>query len=126
MKKVFASIVTATLLLLSMSVSADMAQVWQCQVEGDPTSDDFTALSEAYLEAAKEIDDSATIRMYVPVAAAAESGSYIFALYLPDFKSWGEFNDAYPGSKLAQIDQRWTNELGPCEVSGLWSTFDFE
>jgi hypothetical protein len=126
MRKIFASIATATLLLLSTSVSADIAQVWQCQIEGDATNDEFMALSKSWLDAAKEINDSASVRVYVPVAAAAETGSYIFALYLPDFKSWGEFNDAYPDSPLAKVDERWTNELGPCDVPGLWSTLDFE
>ena len=126
MRKIIASIAAATLLLLSMSASADVAQVWQCQLEDGTTDDDLMALSKSWLDAAKGINDSASVRVYFPVAADAEDGSFIFVFYLPDFKSWGEFSDTYPDSPVAQVDARWDDEIGPCDVSGLWITVDVE
>jgi hypothetical protein len=125
MRKIIASIATATLLFISMSASADVAQVWQCKFADDTTDDDLMAVSKSWLDAAKEINDSASVRVYFPVAADAEDGAYIFVFYLPDFTAWGEFSDAYPGSPVAAVDAGW-DELGPCEVSGLWVTEDVE
>jgi hypothetical protein len=125
MRKIIASIATATLLFISMSASADVAQVWQCKFADDTTGDDLMAVSKSWLDAAKEINDSASVRVYFPVAADAEDGAYIFVFYLPDFTAWGEFSDAYPGSPVAAVDAGW-DELGPCEVSGLWVTEDVE
>ena len=125
MRKIIASIATATLLLLSMSASADVAQVWRCTFADDVTGDDLIALSEEWLAAAKEINDGASARVYFPVAAEAEEGAYIFVFYMPDFTAWGEFSDAYPDSPVAEVDSRW-DDLGPCDVSGLWFTEDIE
>jgi hypothetical protein len=126
MRRIITSIAAATLLLLSMSASADVAQVWQCQLAEGKTNDDLMALSQSWLDAAKDIDESASVRMYFPVAADAETGSVIFAFYLPDFASWGEFMDAYPDSPVAQIDEGW-DDIAPCEgTSALWVTTDLE
>ena len=125
MRKVTASITTSILLLLSMSVSADVAQVWQCQLADGKTNDDAMAISKSWLDAAKGISANARVRVYFPVAADADTGSFIFAFYLPDFKSWGEFSDAYPGSPVAQIDANEWDDTAPCkQVSGLWWTED--
>ena len=126
MRKTIASVAAATLLLLSMSASADVAQVWQCQLAEGKTNDDLMALSRSWIAAAREIDDSASGRIYFPVAGDAKEGSFIIAFYLPDFTSWGEFLDAYPGSPVAEIDEGW-NETAPCEnVSALWDAVDLE
>lgn len=114
-------------LLLSLGISAiaraDVAQAWQCQLVDGKTSDDVMALSRSWLKAAKGIDNRARVRIYSPVAADAEEGSFIFVFYLPDFAAWGKFNDAYPGSPVAQVDAGW-NAVAPCKVSGLWGTTD--
>ncbi len=126
MRNIIASMAAATLLLLSMSASADVAQVWQCQLAEGKTNDDLMALSKSSIAAAKEIDDSASSRIYFPVAGDAKEGSFIIVFYLPDFTSWGEFQDAYPGSAVAEIDEGW-NETAPCEnVSALWDAVDLE
>ncbi len=126
MRNIIASMAAATLLLLSMSASADVAQVWQCQLAEGKTNDDLMALSKSWIAAAKEIDDSASSRIYFPVAGDAKEGSFIIVFYLPDFTSWGEFEDAYPGSPVAKIDEGW-NETAPCEnVSTLWISVDIE
>ncbi len=125
MRKTIVSIATSALLLLSMSASADVAQVWQCTLADGKTNDDLIALSESWLEAAKGIDESASVRVYFPIAANAEPDSMIFVFYLPDFTSWGEFTDAYPDSPVAQIDAGW-DAIAPCEISGLWVTQDIE
>ena len=125
MRKIIASIATATLLLLSMSASADVAQVWSCTFADDVTGDDLIALSEEWLAAAKEINDGASATVYFPIAGDADEDAYIFVFYLPDFTAWGEFTDAYPDSPVAEVDSRWVG-LGPCDLSGLWVTEDIE
>ena len=125
MRKILSSVVCTTLLFLSMTAGADVAQVWQCQLADGKTNDELMALAKSWLDAAKGIDDRASVRMYFPVATDAEEGAFIFAFYLPDFASWGKFNDAYPGSPVAQVDTGW-NEIAPCKVSGLWDTADME
>jgi hypothetical protein len=125
MRKIITSIATATLLLLSMSASAGVAQVWRCTFADDATGSDLIALSKEWLDAAREINDSASARVFYPVAADAEEDAYIFVFYLPDFTAWGAFSDAYPDSPVAEVDSRWDG-LGPCDVSGLWITEDIE
>jgi hypothetical protein len=125
MRKIITSIATISLLLLSMSASADVAQAWECQLVDGKTNDDLLALSKSWLDAAKETDKNASVRVYFPIATDAEGGSMIFVFYLPDFKSWGEFMDAYPDSPAAQVDAGW-DDVAPCKVSGLWLTEDIE
>jgi hypothetical protein len=126
MRKTITSVAAATLLLLSMSASADVAQAWQCELAEGKTNDDLMTLSRSWVAAAKEIDDSASARLYFPVAGDAEEGSFIIVFYLPDFTSWGQFMDAYADSPVANIDAGW-NETAPCEkVSALWDTVDLE
>jgi len=48
MRKIITSIATATLLLLSLSANADVAQVWNCELEDGKSNDDLMALSEAW------------------------------------------------------------------------------
>ena len=116
---------TALLIALALSAiaKADVAQAWQCQLIDGKTNDDLMTLSKSWLKAAKGIDNRASVRIYYPVAAEAETGTFIFIFYLPDFESWGKFNDAYPGSPVAEVDSSW-DEIAPCKVSGLWGTTD--
>jgi hypothetical protein len=125
MRKIIASFATATLLLLSMAASADVAQVWECKLADGKTGDDLLALSKTWLDAAKGLNENASVRVYWPVAANAEEGSVIFVFYLPDFTSWGAFEDAYPDSPVAAVDEGW-NEVAPCKTSGLYYTDDVE
>ena len=125
MRKIITSIATATLFLLSIPASADVAQVWECRVADGKTNDDLMALSQSWLDAAKGINENASVRIYFPIATNAEPDSFIFVFYLPDFTSWGKFSDAYPDSPVAQVDVGW-DDVAPCKVSGLWDTEDLE
>lgn len=131
MRKII-SVTTAVFLLFSMSANADVAQVWNCtfndvitDADGNEVApnDALTAISEAWLEKAKEIDEDVNVRIYRPVAADAEENQYIWVFYMPTFAAWGAFMDAYPGSDVAAVDEGWDN-VGPCSVSGLWATQD--
>jgi len=125
MRKLITSIAAATLFLLSMPASADVAQVWNCQIADGKTNDDLMVLSQSWLDAAKGIAEDASVRIYYPVATDAKTNSFIFVFYLPDFTSWGKFSDAYPDSPVAQVDAGW-DDVAPCEVSGLWETEDLK
>lgn len=126
MKRIIASIAAATLLLLSVPASADVAQTWQCKLAEGKTFDDVMALSEAWLALAKEVDENTSVRIYVPVAGSADSGSFVWVAYMPNFASWGKAEDAYDGSPLAGLDTDW-NTTAPCEkVSHLYATVDLE
>lgn len=124
MKKLF-SVATAASLFFSMSASADVAQVWRCALADGVDGDALDAISEDWLAKAREIDEDVSVRTYFPIAANAEEGDYVFVFYMPDFASWGAFMDAYPDSAVAEVDSGW-DEIGPCEVSGLWVTNDFD
>ena len=113
------SAAAAAFMLFSMSASADVAQVWRCSLNDGVEGAALTAISEAWLEKAKEIDDNASVRAYFPINADAEEGEYVFIFYLPDFASWGAFMDAYPDSAVAEVDSGW-DAVGPCETSELW------
>ena len=116
---------TPTVYLISKPPRADDAQLSECQLADDKTNDDLMALSQSWLDAAKGINENASVRIYFPTATDAETNSFIFAFYLPDFTSWGKFNDAYPDSPAAQVDEGW-DDVAPCKVSGLWRTEDLE
>lgn len=135
MRKTIYSVAAATLLLFSTSASADVAQVWSCSLNDEFTGDwleDGTtpgealdAISAQYLAAARELDENASITVYFQIAGDAEEDTYIFVLTLPDFSAWGAFNDAYPGSAVAEVDSHW-DDVGPCKTSTLWVTEDYE
>ena len=125
MRKTLWSFAGFAMLTLSTTAVADVAQAWQCQLVEGKTNDELMTLANSWLDAAKGIDDRASVRIYFPVATEAEEGSFIFIFYLPDFESWGKFNDAYPGSPVAQVDAAW-NEIAPCKVPALWDTADLE
>jgi hypothetical protein len=109
-----------------MSASADVAQVWNCKLADGKTNDDLMALSKTWLDAAKGLNENASVRVYFPVAADADQDSLVFVFSLPDFTSWGEFEDAYPDSPVAKVDQGW-DEIAPCEkVSSLYYSADVE
>ena len=124
MRKII-SVAAVSLLVWSLPASADVAQVWSCSFDDGVSDDALTAISEEWLEKAKAIDENASARAYLPVAADADEGEYVFVFYLPTFAAWGAFMDAYPDSPVAEVDSRW-GEVGPCDVSGLWATLDFD
>lgn len=124
MRKII-SVAAASLLLFSMSASADVAQVWRCSLADGVEGDALEAISKDWLAKAREIDENASVRAYFPINADAEEGEYVFIFYMPDFASWGAFMDAYPDSAVAEVDSGW-DEVGPCETSELWVTNDFE
>lgn len=129
MRKII-SVTAAALLLFSMPASADVAQVWNCTFNDEITDEDgnevapedaLMAISEAWLEKAKEIDENVSVTILRPVAADAEDNQYIWVFHMPSFAAWGAFTDAYPGSAVAEVDAGW-DHVGPCNVSGLWAT----
>ena len=131
MKKIM-SVTVAAMLLFSMPASADVAQVWRCtfndvitDADGNEVApnDALMAISEAWLEKAKEVDENVSVTILWPVAANAKENEYIWVFNMPSFAAWGAFQDAYPGSDVAAVDEGWDN-VGPCSVSGLWATQD--
>ena len=122
MRKIAASVAAVSLLMFSGLANADVAQVWVCKIVEGKTYDDAMDLSKKWLDAAKSMNDNAQARVYWPVAGQSDQGSFVFVFYLPDFKTWGEFEDAYPDSPAADVDAGW-DAIAPCEkVSSLYAT----
>ena len=119
MKKVTLFFVAASLFSMAAPVGAEVTQVWECRPAEGKTMDDAIALSKEWLKLAKEADENASVRILYPLAGSAENGTFLFVFFLPDFTSWGKFEDAYPDSALAAMDSDW-GETAPCKLSTLW------
>ena len=125
MKKTISMIAACALLSISGAASAGVSQTWSCTLHDGQTGDDFTALSQRWLDAAKGINEDASVQLYFPVAGERENMNIIFVFTMPDFEAWGAFEDAYPGSPVAAVDATW-DENSECGVSTLWYREDLE
>lgn len=114
----------AFLLLVSAPATADtVLHIWSCQLNEGKTRADILEVSKAWTDAAKTIDGGADIDVSLefPYAANVPDGSFNFILSIPSTRTWGIWEENYPGSAAAEIDAAWS-EVATCSNSSLWSS----
>jgi len=102
---------------------AGSVEVWNCKLNDGKTFDDLSAVSAAWLAAAKSMEGTEEIEAYhmYPAVANTGDGSFNFVTILPDHEVWGKITKAYPGSAAQKADEAW-GEVATCKGNSLWTS----
>ncbi len=120
--KLITKLFIALALLCSFTLaSADVVQVWNCQLNDGKTQDDLAAANKAWLAGVQSGEGAEKVEAYVnfPVAAEVGDGQFLFIVIDSDFSTWGAQADAYPDSAASKADEAW-GEVASCSSSSLW------
>jgi hypothetical protein len=101
--------------------SGSAMHMFHC-VSGDETTDDaLEAVASEWFTTAKKMKggENLQIFLYFPVAVGAGEHDFSFIVIAPDFAQMGAFLDAYAGSPLEEIDDRF-DKLAHCPISDMW------
>ena len=95
--------------------------IYHCVQEEEGSDAELEAIASEWLAAAKKIKGGANLEMFVYFPIAVDQGENDFNLMLitPNFTEMGEFIDAYAGSPLEEIDDRF-DKLASCANSSMW------
>jgi len=85
-------------------------EAMQCKLMGDHTEDDVIAGAQKWLAAAQTMKGGKDLKLSIhfPVAGGHPDSDFIFVLRAPDFQTWGQFWDGYPGSAADELDGKAT------------------
>ena len=126
MNKIIKSLLVPLLFIIAspaFSASGMRAiQIFECEFNGDATADQVLELTSAWLKAAKKIPGGKNIEVGIrfPIAEGAQSqGGFRFVISAPSFAEWGQFTDAYEGSEVAGVDEKF-DDLADCGQSTIW------
>lgn len=114
-------------LVLASGASAEIVQVWECNLRDGKTQAELTEASAAWTAAAKKQKGGGelNISLEFPLAAEAGPGGFNFVLIAPDAATWGTFNDNYEGSAAQAADRAW-DEVATCSGAALYNSIDIE
>ena len=124
MRNIKICLAAAAAALFSMPANADsVLHIWTCQLNDGKTGEDLMAVTEAWLDAAKAIDGGADIELSLefPIAANVEDGTFNFVMSIENARTWGEWEQNYPGSRASEVDEDW-GEVATCQNSSLWNS----
>ena len=122
MKSIVRSMVVSMLLFFAAPAwSGSAVHLFHCVAEDETHDDALEAVTSEWLAAAKKMKggENLQIFLYFPVAVGAGEHDFSFMVIAPDFAQMGAFMDAYDGSPLEAIDDRF-DQLAHCPVSDLW------
>jgi hypothetical protein len=97
-------------------------QIFVCEFNDDATADQVLEMSSHWLEAARKTKGGKNLDLAIrfPIAeGAAGEGDFRFVIVTPTFAEWGEFTDAYEGSEVSKVDDKF-NDLADCGGSTIW------
>ena len=127
-KTTLASLTASTVFFFAATANADsIVQIWHCKLNDGMTSAELAEVSSAWLKAAKSMEGGEALEAYLeyPIAADAEDGEFVFIMAVADTKTWGIFNNDYPGSPAAEADEAW-GEVATCSGSSIWASVKIE
>ena len=101
--------------------SGSAVHIYHCVQEEETADEELHTIASEWLAAAKKINGGANIKMFVYFPVAVDQGDHDFNLMiiLPSFTEMGAFIDAYAGSPLEEIDDRF-DKLASCANSSMW------
>ena len=79
-------------------------------------------MSDTWLKAARKTKggENMNVGIRFPIAEGAQGqGDFRFVITTPTFAEWGAFTDAYEGSEVAKVDEKFGN-LADCGQSTIW------
>lgn len=130
MKKLTLSTLATLLLLFAVSANAGsmVIQKFDCEFNGDATTEQVLKTVEIWLGAARKMEGGANMNVGVrfPIAEGADSEvDFVFVITTPTFAEWGAFTDAYEGSAASKVDEQ-LFDLADCGSSTLWEGMVFK
>ena len=101
--------------------SGSAVHLFHCVLEDEATDEELETIASEWLIAAKKMKggENLQIFLYFPVAVGANEHDFSFMVIAPDFEQMGAFMDAYAGSPLEEIDDRF-DQLADCPISDMW------
>jgi len=95
--------------------------IYHCMQEEQGSDEELEAIVAEWLAAAKKVKGGENMEMFVYFPVAVDQGDNDFNLMLitPTFAEMGAFIDAYAGSPLEEIDDRF-DKLASCANSSMW------
>jgi hypothetical protein len=107
--------------------SGAAVHMFHCVSEDEATDDALEAVASDWLAAAKKMKggENVQIHLYFPIAVGAGEHDFSFMIIAPDFAQMGAFMDAYEGSPLEEIDDRF-DKLADCPISDMWEAIVFK
>ena len=107
--------------------ASSVLQIWSCTLNDGKTGADATAVSEAWLKAARSMKGGDQLKVFLDVPIAAEVGgdSFDFVLQAANLETWGVFNDGYADSPAQKADEDFSI-VAECGGSSLWESSELE
>jgi hypothetical protein len=128
MKSIIRLLAISMLMLFAAPAwSGAAVHIYHCVQEDKGSDEELEAIASEWLAAARKLKGGANLEMFVYFPVAVEQGENDFNLMLitPSFTEMGEFIDAYAGSPLEEIDDRF-DELASCANSSMWEGIEIE
>ena len=97
-------------------------QIFECEFNGDAGSKELLEVTAGWLKAARDTKGGKDIDVAIrfPIAEGGDAGGdFRFVIVFPSFSAWGEFTDAYEGSKVEGADQN-LFKIADCGQSTIW------
>ena len=122
MKAMIRLMVISVLMFVAAPAWADRAvHIYHCEQEDEASDEALSQIASEWLKAAKTMKGGENIEIFVyfPVAVEIGEQDFLFMVTAPSFEEMGAFLDAYEGSLLEDIDDRF-DELAACPSSSMW------
>ncbi len=122
MKTIIRMAVISMFMFLAAPAWSDKAiHIYHCEQEDDATDEALEAIASEWLKAAKTMKGGKNLKvlLYFPIAVEMGEHDFQFMVVAPDFEQMGAFLDAYSGSILEDIDDKF-DELAACPDSAMW------
>jgi hypothetical protein len=129
MKSLLGLVIVAVLVFGAVpAYSAEVAQMWKCEMDDAVTEDQVEEHASKWLAAAKKLPGGENLQAYVlfPIAVNATGEmDLMLVIVAPSFEEWGKFWDAYNDSDAADIEED-AQEMIVCPDSVLWEKVKVE
>ncbi len=122
MNTVIRLMVISILMFIAAPAWSDLAvHVYHCEQEDEASDEALEAIASEWLRVARTMKggENLDIFLYFPIAVQSGEHDFVFMLIAPDFAQMGAFLDAYAGSPLEEVDDRF-DELAACPNSEMW------
>jgi len=102
--------------------SAEVIQIFKCQIDENATEKDLEAAASEWLKAAKTMKggDQLVAYLHFPVVSQMGEHDFLFVIRAPSMEKWGMFMDGYHGSPAQEVDKKKFDNICDCPDSALW------
>ena len=109
------------MIVAAPAYSAEVVQIYDCEMLEGATDDDIKAVAAEWFKAAKKMKGGERLEVYVrhPIVGQMGEKDFSFVLRAPTLEEWGVFTSGYEGSELEIIDDK-LDEFCDCPGSTLW------